>query len=68
MDLNFWFKNKYALPERAGPMLRGFADLMLLNNVQPQTIYTDEHLKWDKPSRAVCLLIDLSVTLPLNLY
>jgi hypothetical protein len=30
--------------------------------------YTDEHLKWDKPPPAVCLLIDLSVTLPLNLY
>jgi len=30
-------------------------------------IYTDEHLKWDKPPVAVCLLIDLSVTLPLNI-
>ena len=29
--------------------------------------YTDEHLKWDKPPKAVCLLIDLSVTLPLKI-
>jgi len=29
-------------------------------------IYTDEHLKWDKPPEAVCLLIDLSVTLLLK--
>jgi hypothetical protein len=29
--------------------------------------YTDEHLKWDKPPQAVCLLIDLSVTLPLKI-
>jgi hypothetical protein len=30
-------------------------------------IYTDEHLKWDKPPMVVCLLIDLSATLPLKL-
>jgi hypothetical protein len=30
--------------------------------------YTDEDLKWDKPPQEVCLLIHLSVTLPLNLY
>ena len=32
-----------------------------------EKVYTDEHSKWDKPPRAVCLLIDLSVTLPLNI-
>jgi hypothetical protein len=31
-------------------------------------IYTDEYLKWDKPPVAVCLLIDLSATLPLKIY
>ena len=31
-------------------------------------LYTDEDLKWDKPPTEVCLLIHLSVTLPLNLY
>ena len=31
-------------------------------------IYTDEDLKWDKPLMEGCLLIHLSVTLPLNLY
>ena len=34
---------------------------------EQRTYYTDEHLKWGKPLTAVCLLIDLSVTLPLNI-
>ena len=29
-------------------------------------VYTDEDLKWDKPPTEVCLLIHLSVTLPLT--
>lgn len=33
---------------------------------KPMNIYTDEDLKWDKPPMEVCLLIHLSVTLPLN--
>jgi hypothetical protein len=37
---------------------------MFVHNV---TRYTDEHLKWDKPHTEVCLLIDLSVTVPLNI-
>jgi hypothetical protein len=29
--------------------------------------YTDEHSKWDKSPTEICLLIDLSVTLLLNI-
>jgi hypothetical protein len=38
-----------------------------LRNFISDYLYTDEHLKWDKPPVAVCLLIDLSVTLPLKI-
>jgi hypothetical protein len=39
-----------------------------LNIVQKQRYqYTDEHLKWGKSPTEICLLIDLSVTVPLNI-
>jgi len=33
----------------------------------PRTFSMSKGVKWDKPPLAVCLLIDLSVTLPLNI-